>query len=66
MRERVRFYEVEESAREVMLAMPKHLASVRPFSDFAEQLAASVRKEYSSPNLEVHPLPLPDRPKTGL
>ncbi|WP_188528624.1 LysR family transcriptional regulator [Sinisalibacter lacisalsi] len=66
VRERVRFYEVEESAREVMLAMPKHLASVRPFSDFAEQLATSVRKEYSSPDLEIRPLPLPDGARAGL
>lgn len=59
---RVRFYELEENARGVALAMPKHLHNVRSFHDFAEQVSALVRSQYSPERLDLYPLPQPDEP----
>lgn len=58
VRARVRFYEVAETAREVVLAMPRHLNSVRPFHDFAAELTARVREAYVEDRLDLRPLPL--------
>ena len=58
VRARVRFYEVAETAREVVLAMPRHLNSVRPFHDFAAELTGRVREAYVEDRLDLRPLPL--------
>ena len=60
VRNRVRFYKLEEIARSVALAMPKHLVSVSPFRDFAAQVSGLVRDEYTSERLGLSQLPLPN------
>ena len=60
VRKRVRFYELEEIARSVALAMPKHLNSVGPFRDFASQVSGLFRDEYTSERLGLSQLPLPN------
>ena len=60
VRKRVRFYELEEIARSVALAMPKHLNSVGPFRDFASQVSGLFRDEYTSERLGLSQLPVPN------
>lgn len=59
VRARVRFYELAETAREVVLAMPRHLNSVRPFHDFALELATRAREAFVEDALDLQPLPVP-------
>ena len=60
VRKRVRLYELKEIARNVALAMPKHLNSVGPFRDFASQVSGLFRDEYTSERLGLSRLPLPN------
>lgn len=57
VRARVRFYAAEENGREMVIAMARHLNSVRPFHDFVEALAAALRADYAPEKLDLKPLP---------
>jgi len=59
-RARIRLYDLVDIAREAVLVMPRHLQSLRPYHDFAEELAAYARKTYRHvlQNHDVLPLPV--------
>jgi DNA-binding transcriptional LysR family regulator len=58
-RARVRFYDLVDIARDAVLAMPRHLQSLRPYHDFAVELAGFARETYRDV-LQTHDvLPLP-------
>jgi hypothetical protein len=41
----------------MVLAMPRHLNSVRPFHDLADALAQMLRAEYAPEHFALAPLP---------
>lgn len=57
VRGRVRFYDIGGSGRAMVLAMPRHLNSVRPFHDLADALAQMLRAEYAPEQFALAPLP---------
>jgi DNA-binding transcriptional LysR family regulator len=58
-RSRIRFYDLTDFARDAVLVMPRHLQSLRPYHDFAEELATYVRTTYADVWLSCHVTPLP-------
>jgi len=46
VRSRIKFYRLREHAREAVFVMPKHLLSLRPFADFADQLSNYFSEHY--------------------
>lgn len=46
VRNKIKLYRLNEHAREAVLVMPKHLLSLRPFSEFANQLSEYFSRNY--------------------
>lgn len=57
---RIKFYDIGLHARDIVLAMPRHLLSLRPFAEFRQRVARDVRAIYgdalASPVVRLLPL----------
>lgn len=59
VRNRVKIFDLEEIMREVVLVMPKHLATLRPFKLFSERIGDFIRETYGSGDSgeDLRPIP---------
>lgn len=59
VRARIKFYDIGLHARDIVLAMPRQLLSLRPFAAFRQRVASEVRAVYGDAlaSSEVRPLP---------
>lgn len=59
--ERLRFYDLDKLGRDAVFIMPRHLTSLKPFTEFRDRLCHFVDKTFSSQQLQtlVRPLPFP-------
>ncbi|MDG1738121.1 MAG: LysR family transcriptional regulator [Paracoccaceae bacterium] len=59
-RSRIKFYRLREHVREAVFVMPKHLLSLRPFADFADQLSNYFSENYPTQSAlsDFPPLPI--------
>ncbi len=62
VRNRIKFFDLGLHARDIVLAMPRHLLSLKPFADFRQRVAAEVRAVYGDvlASSVVRDLPAPD------
>lgn len=61
IRSRIQFFDLQEFAREVVFAMPRHLQSLKAFSDFQGSLCDFIRHHYSDAAAAALLTPLPDK-----
>jgi DNA-binding transcriptional LysR family regulator len=59
VRKRIKIYDLDEYGRDVVLVMPKHLLSLKPFATFRERISDYVRTTYelTRADIEVRPIP---------
>lgn len=59
VRKRIKFFDLDEYGRDVVLVMPKHLLSLKPFATFRERISDYVRTTYEQARMddEVRPMP---------
>jgi DNA-binding transcriptional LysR family regulator len=59
VRDQVKMFDLGQYARDVVLVMPKHLLSLKPFKTFCDEISAYSRKTYGDDFLldELRPLP---------
>lgn len=59
VRQRIKYFRLHEHTRQAVLAMPKHLLTLRPFAEFGTQLVSYFTENYptGSKLLDIPPLP---------
>ncbi|GKY88449.1 LysR family transcriptional regulator [Sinisalibacter aestuarii] len=61
VRKRIKVYDLDEHARDVVLVMPKHLLSLKPFAMFRERISEYVRTTYEEARRHEEVRPMPGR-----